>query len=182
MTGLAHIHLSDVMSIKSNLSGKLPEICNAIERTITQMAMRPFERLFANEVDFDDLDAEEFILVGAVITERIDHVFYFLRNDVVQAYHRFWDLPILKLMYPNEGLQERVVCRNDHGRFRVMVQEEVEVLGVTVDTLVEVGDVYGCTRPSALEVDMYSAIGRVYIRQMLNKRQELDFTYEECGE
>jgi hypothetical protein len=182
MTGLAHIHLSDVMSLKSNLSNKLPEIGNAIERNITQMAMRPFERVFANEIGLDELDAEEFILVGAVITERIDHVFHFLRNDIVQAYHKYWDLPILKLMYPNEGLQERVVCRNDNGRFRVMVQEEVEVLGVTVDTLVEVGDVYGCARPTHEELEMYAGIGRVYIRQMINKRNELDFTYVEEGE
>ena len=182
MTGLGSIHLSEVMSLQSNLSNKLPEIGNAIERNITQMAMRPFERLFSNEISFDELVAEEFILVGAIITERIDHVFYLLRNDLIQAYNEYWDLPILKLMFPNEGLQERVVLRHDHGRFRVMLQEEVEVLGVTVDTLVEIGVVYSYTRPTAEEVDMYAAIGRVYIRQILNKRQELNFTYEEESE
>lgn len=182
MTGLTTLHLSDAVTLHSNLSNKLPEVCYAIERNITQMAMRPFEEVFNKEVGIDDLPAEEFVLLGAVISERIDHVLWLLKRDVIQCYSKYWSLPILKIMYPNEGLQEKIICRHDRGKFRISVEEDVVVLGEIVTTFVEVGSTCYQQQPSAEYVDMYAAIGRMYIRQLINKRHELDFTYEEESE
>lgn len=174
---LKTVPLVELVSIKYGAHSHEESIVAAIKRNILQVAMRGFENFLSGEQEA--FDVRDCAVIGAVVLDRYDVALWLLRNEVVQSYSKYWDIPALKRLYPYEGMQQEVCLYPSGHRFLVMLDKNITI-DSSFDTEVLVGYV-SLYNPHQTEeqYEMYRSVGAEYVRQVKARESELDFSYTE---